>query len=71
MTDTDRAIRKASARRLLNEMAAAARLVQGIYIPESDRALERHTAWARGYVIGASDYASLTARACLMTAFGK
>ncbi len=70
MTREAQAVRKAGGRRLLADMRQAAELVGRIY-QDSDRELPRHTAWARGYVLGAVEGTSrLSLRACLLTAFG-
>lgn len=70
MTREDAAVRKASKARLLADMRDAARIISRVYAADSDRALPRHTSWARGYVLGRADGAnSLSLRACLLTAF--
>lgn len=59
------AVTKASGARLLADMVTAARIVEQATLPGHPRV------WSRAFVFGALEVeASLTVRACLLTAFG-
>ena len=68
----NQAVRKASEVRLLTDMREACRVVAEAKRITASSAGESTfgEGWARGYVIGTAEGASLTRRAALLTAFG-